>query len=121
MRPDTTFSGDDLRNIDPKFKPPRYGQYLDAVAGLDSLAQKYEKRVIHLALRWILDQPGSGVALWGIRRPDQLEPLQEAFGWSLGAEDMETIEGILRQTVTDPIGPDFMSTRIRSQEPAKSA
>jgi aryl-alcohol dehydrogenase-like predicted oxidoreductase len=72
-------------------------------------------------LRWILDQQGSGVALWGIRRPDQLEPLQDAFGWSLSVRDMETIEEILRQTVVDPIGPDFMSTRIRPQEPAKSA
>jgi aryl-alcohol dehydrogenase-like predicted oxidoreductase len=121
MRSDTTFSGDDLRNIDPKFKPPRYAQYLEAVTRLDSLARKYQKRVIHLALRWILDQEGSGVALWGIRRPDQLEPIEGAFGWSLGAEDMETIEEILRQTVVDPIGPDFMSTRIRPQEPAKSA
>ncbi len=121
MRPDTIFSGDDLRNIDPKFKPPRYAQYLDAVTRLESLAQKYQKRVIHLALRWVLDQEGSGVALWGIRRPDQLEPLQGVFGWSLGTEDMETIEEILRQTVADPIGPDFMSTRIRPQEPAKSA
>ena len=121
MRPGTIFSGDDLRNIDPKFKPPRYDQYLEAVAKLDRLAQKYQKRVIHLALRWILDQQGSGVALWGIRRSDQLEPLKGAFGWSLAAEDMETIEEILRQTVTDPIGPDFMSTRIRSLAPAKSA
>lgn len=121
MRLDTTFSGDDLRNIDPKFKAPRYAHYLEAVARLDDFAKKYGKRVIHLALRWILDQQGSGVALWGIRRPDQLEPLQDAFGWSLSAEDMEAIEGILRETVMDPIGPDFMSTRIRPQEPAKSA
>lgn len=121
MRPDTTFSGDDLRNIDPKFKAPRYAHYLEAVARLDDFAKKYGKRVIHLALRWILDQQGSGVALWGIRRPDQLEPLQDAFGWSLSVRDMETIEEILRQTVVDPIGPDFMSTRIRPQEPAKSA
>lgn len=120
MRSDTTFSGDDLRNIDPKFKAPRYTQYLDAVTRLDGLAQKYQKRVIHLALRWILDQKGSGVALWGIRRPDQLEPLQGAFGWSLGAEDMDAIEEILLQTVTEPIGPDFMSTRIRPQEMRKA-
>ncbi len=121
MRPETTFSGDDLRNIDPKFKAPRYAHYLEAVTRLDNLAKKYRKRVIHLALRWILDQPGSGVALWGIRRPDQLEPLADALGWWLRTEDLEAIEEILRQTVKDPIGPDFMSTRIRPQEPAKSA
>jgi len=31
MRPDTVFDGDDLRRIDPKFQPPRFAQYLDAV------------------------------------------------------------------------------------------
>ena len=29
MRPDTTFQGDDLRRIDPKFQSPRFTQYLD--------------------------------------------------------------------------------------------
>ncbi len=27
MKPDTTFSGDDLRRVDPKFQPPRFAQY----------------------------------------------------------------------------------------------
>ena len=40
MRPDTTFDGDDLRRIDPKFQPPRFAQYLDAVRQLDELAQR---------------------------------------------------------------------------------
>ena len=35
MRPDTTFDGDDLRRIDPKFQPPRFPQYLEAVRQLD--------------------------------------------------------------------------------------
>jgi len=29
MRPDTTFDGDDLRRIDPKFQAPRFAQYLE--------------------------------------------------------------------------------------------
>ena len=32
MRVDTTFGGDDLRRLDPKFQPPRYAQYLRAVS-----------------------------------------------------------------------------------------
>src|SRR5439155_4998677 len=39
MRPDTRFTGDDLRQTDPKFQPRRYGQYLDAVAALGRLAR----------------------------------------------------------------------------------
>lgn len=50
----TQFTGDDLRKIDPKFLSPRYQQYLEAVEKLDQFAQKYDKRVLHLAVRWIL-------------------------------------------------------------------
>jgi aryl-alcohol dehydrogenase-like predicted oxidoreductase len=57
MRPDTVFDGDDLRRTDPKFLEPRFVQYLAAVERLDRLAQqRFGKRVIHLAIRWMLDQ-----------------------------------------------------------------
>jgi aryl-alcohol dehydrogenase-like predicted oxidoreductase len=35
MRPQTAFSGDDLRKSDPKFQKPRFAQYLAAVQRLD--------------------------------------------------------------------------------------
>ena len=34
MRPDTKFTGDDLRQSDPKFVQPRFAQYLNAVQRL---------------------------------------------------------------------------------------
>src|ERR1700732_2405978 len=74
MRADTTFNGDDLRRTDPKFLPPRFAQYLAAVQRLDQFAQqRFGKRVIHLAVRWMLDQ-GITAALWGARPPAPLEP-----------------------------------------------
>ena len=77
---ETQFKGDDLRQNDPKFQPPRFAQYLAAVERLDRLAQeRYGKRVIHLAVRWLLDQ-GITTALWGARRPDQLEPVEASMG-----------------------------------------
>jgi len=109
MRADTTFDGDDLRRNDPKFQPPRFGQYLDAVEQLDRLAaHRYGKRVIHLAVRWMLDQ-GIGVALWGARRPDQLRPVDEISGWSLDTAGRAEIERILCDAITDPVGPEFMA------------
>src|SRR6266404_1356027 len=72
MGADTTFNGDDLRRLDPKFRPPRFTQYLAAVERLAQLARdRHGVRLIHLAVRWMLDQ-GIGVALWGARRPEQL-------------------------------------------------
>jgi aryl-alcohol dehydrogenase-like predicted oxidoreductase len=113
MRADTTFDGDDLRRSDPKFQQPRFAQYLAAVERLDQLASnRYGKRVIHLAVRWMLDQ-GITVALWGARRPDQLRPVDEISGWSLDAEAKAEIDRILHELITDPVGPEFMAPPAR--------
>ena len=118
MRLDTAFSGDDLRKTDPKFQKPRFAQYLAAVQRLDQLAQnRYGKRVIHLAVRWMLDQ-GITVALWGARHPDQLQPAADVVGWSLNASDKAEIDRILRETITDPVGPEFMAPPARSESPS---
>ena len=116
MKPDTQFVGDDLRRVDPKFQPPRYEQYLRAVERLDHFArQNYGKPVLDLAIRWTLDQPGVSVALWGARHPEQLAPVDNAVGWKLGAETLRTIDQIIRETVTDPVGPEFMAPPARPE------
>jgi aryl-alcohol dehydrogenase-like predicted oxidoreductase len=114
MRADTVFAGDDLRRTDPKFREPRFGQYVAAVQKLDRLAQqRFGKRVIHLAVRWMLDQ-GITTALWGARHPDQLQPVDEVTGWSLDDSAKAEIDRILRETITDPVGPEFMAPPSRS-------
>jgi aryl-alcohol dehydrogenase-like predicted oxidoreductase len=114
MRPDTTFQGDDLRRIDPKFQPPRFAQYLNAVQRLDELAQRtFQRRVIHLAVRWMLDQ-GVSVALWGARRPDQLEAARGVADWSLDGADRALIERIVNTAIADPVGPEFMAPPQRA-------
>src|SRR4030081_2649791 len=85
MRADTVFDGDDLRRTDPKFRQPRFAQYVTAVRKLDRLArQRFGKRVIHLAVRWMLDQ-GITTALWGAPHPGPLKPGGEVTGWALDA------------------------------------
>jgi aryl-alcohol dehydrogenase-like predicted oxidoreductase len=113
MRADTVFGGDDLRRTDPKFVEPRFAQYVAAVQKLDGVAQRFGKRVIHLAVRWMLDQ-GITTALWGARHPDQLRPVDEVTGWSLDAAAKSEIDRILRDTITDPVGPEFMAPPSRS-------
>jgi aryl-alcohol dehydrogenase-like predicted oxidoreductase len=112
---DRDYEGDDLRNVDPKFKQPRLNQYLDAVQRLDMLAQqKFGKRVLHLAVRWVLDH-GAQIALWGGRRPDQMDPVPEIMGWQLDQGAMEAIETILREAIKEPVGPEFMAPPPRRQ------
>ena len=114
MQASTVFDGDDLRRNDPKFLDPRFAQYLAAVGKLDRLAQQhFGKRIIHLAVRWMLDQ-GITTALWGARHPDQLRPVDEVTGWSLDNSAKAEIDRILRETITDPVGPEFMAPPSRS-------
>ena len=109
IQPNTTFDGDDLRRVDPKFRRPRLAQYLQAVRQLDEFAQRrFHRRVIHLAVRWMLDQ-GISVALWGGRHPDQVEAALGVAGWSLTDMERESIEHIVNTAVVDPIGPEFMA------------
>jgi aryl-alcohol dehydrogenase-like predicted oxidoreductase len=114
----TTFTGDDLRKSDPKFQPPRFRQYLAAVGALQRFAQeRHGKSVLALSIRWILDQ-GPTVALWGARRPDQIEGIDAAFGWKLSADDLRQIDALLAEHITDPVGPEFMAPPLRRSDEA---
>ena len=121
MNPGSEFQGDDVRKSDPKFQPPRYAQYLKAVERLDRFAQEnYGKRVLELAIRWTLDQPFGTVALWGARHPKQLTPIADVGGWKLDLPALKAIDEIVRESVTDPVGPEFMAPPARSaQEPGE--
>src|ERR1700689_1485630 len=110
MKANAKFSGDDLRGADPKFRAPRFKQYLDAVERLDKFAQdNYGKRVLHLAVRWVLDQQPLSIALWGARHPEQLDPVSEIMGWKLDADALTEIDRIVSNCVRDPVGPEFMA------------
>jgi aryl-alcohol dehydrogenase-like predicted oxidoreductase len=110
MKPDTRFAPDDIRRIDPKFQPPRYARYLEAVDRLESLArERYDRPVIDLAVRWLLDQPDVGIALWGARRPDQLAPMDGVFGWTIDEQTSRAIDTIVREEIGAAIGAEFMA------------
>jgi aryl-alcohol dehydrogenase-like predicted oxidoreductase len=109
------FAKDDMRKTtDPKFQLPHFAEYLNAAHRLDAFArERFGKRVIHLAVRWLLDQPGVGIALWGARRPEQLTPIHEVSGWSLTQGDFASIDAILRESIRNPVGPEFMAPPAR--------
>jgi aryl-alcohol dehydrogenase-like predicted oxidoreductase len=109
MRPNTTFEGDDLRKTDPKFLGERFRDYLAAVDELQRLArERFGKSVLALAVRWILDQ-GPTIALWGARKPAQLDPLGEIEGWHIDESSRQEIDAILERRIRDPVSPDFMA------------
>ena len=113
----TSFAGDDLRKTDPKFQPPRFAQYLQAVALLERFAREtYGKGVLALAVRWVLDTPGVSVALWGARHPAELEPVDDVLGWQLDDEARAYVDEVIRSSVTEAVGPEFMAPPERAPE-----
>jgi aryl-alcohol dehydrogenase-like predicted oxidoreductase len=108
------FDPKDIRNFDPKFKEPRFSQYKTAVERLADFArQRYGKSVLELAARWVLDRPGITVALWGAKSPEQLDAVAGVPGWKLDAGTMAEIDKIVTESVTDPVGPEYLSPRAR--------
>ena len=109
-----TFGEKDIRSVDPKFQEPRFSQYITAVERLAAFArERYGKTVLELAARWVLDRPGISVALWGAKRPDQLDAIAGVLGWKLDASGMAEIDRIVEESVTDPIGPEYLTPKVR--------
>jgi aryl-alcohol dehydrogenase-like predicted oxidoreductase len=109
MTAERRFAGDDLRNVDPKFQPPRFQHYLAAAKALEELANDLGRSLLGLAIRWLLDQEDVACALWGARRPEQLEGLEAALDWRLESDRLREIDRILKQHIQDPVGPEFMA------------
>ena len=109
-----TFDEKDIRHVDPKFQEPRFSQYLTALERLTAFSkERYGKSVVELAARWVLDRPGVSLALWGARRPDQLDAVSGVMDWNLDAAAMDEIDRIVAESVTDPVGPEYLTPGVR--------
>jgi aryl-alcohol dehydrogenase-like predicted oxidoreductase len=109
-----SFDEKDIRRVDPKFREPRFSQYMTAVERLSALASdRYGKSVLELAARWVLDRSGVSVALWGAKRPEQLDDVAGVMGWKLDDDAMAEIDRIVSESVTDPVGPEYLSPKVR--------
>ena len=108
MALDRQFVGDDLRkDNDTKFQKPQFEYYLKTVEKLDEYAfEKFGKSVIHLALRWILDR-NVEIALWGARKPKQLEPLSGVWDWSLDERSSKEIDEIIKESIPEELSPEL--------------
>lgn len=110
MTKSRVFNGDDLRKADPKFLSPAFDHYLAATEELKTFAKDtHNKSLLALAVRWVLDQYQGNIPLWGARKPEQIEGIRDALGWSLSANDLGTINNILNKHIQKPISPEFMA------------
>ncbi|MGM0601090.1 MAG: aldo/keto reductase [Candidatus Rifleibacteriota bacterium] len=114
MTKDREFKGDDLRKIDPKFQGERFEQYLAATEKLKNLASDFNKSLLAFSVRWILDQ-GVDIALWGGRKPEHMQPTDEIWGWQIDEKTKSKVNEILQQTISNPVGPEFMAPPSREK------
>jgi aryl-alcohol dehydrogenase-like predicted oxidoreductase len=104
------------KNFDPKFRKPHFSEYLVCVGRLKQWSlDTYNKSLVALAIRWCLDQ-GIDIALWGARKPSELDPIEELIDWKLSSKDLNEINQIIKDTIIEPFGPHFMSPPARPKE-----
>ena len=114
MRPDTVFAAT-ICDAPTRNSSSRASRNISrrCSGSIGSLRSASASALLHLAVRWMLDQ-GITTALWGARHPDQLQPVDEVTGWRLDAAAKAEIDRILRETITDPVGPEFMAPPARA-------
>ncbi|BAS26537.1 aldo/keto reductase [Limnochorda pilosa] len=93
---EASFPPGDSRAQEKRFQGEEFQRNLRRVEHLKALAAELGKSAAQLAVRWVLDQPGVTVALWGARRPGQIAEAAGATGWHLTDDVKERIERIMR-------------------------
>lgn len=93
---DTVFAEGD-RRLRPEyvnFHGAKFEHNLQIVEVLKELAQKYNKSVPSIAIRYTLDFIPNSVTLVGIKNPKQLKDNVEALGWELEKDDISRLQEI---------------------------
>jgi aryl-alcohol dehydrogenase-like predicted oxidoreductase len=93
FRPGASFSGTDTRSRSELFRPDAFKRAEDAVRRLTAIAQRRNKTPSQVAIRWVLDRGGVGIALTGIRSVSQAEQNAGSAGWSLERSEVAFLEG----------------------------
>ncbi len=105
----TKFNDGDIRNFDPKLQEPHKTQYINAIMALNEFAKdKYNKNILSLAIRWLLDKRSNIIALYGARKPWQLDALSDIKDWQLTLEDFNIINSIINRHIINPIGLEWL-------------
>lgn len=94
----STFPEGDSRARDKRFQGEEAQRYYRIIPKLKEYAEGLGKTLAQLAVRWVLDQPGEPIALWGARRPGQIAEAAGVLGWQLTPEQMADIDRIVNET-----------------------
>jgi len=88
------------------FGPEKFRDNVRAVEALKGIAQRYDKSLPQLALRWAVSHPAVSTALVGCRTVAEVEDNVGAVGWTISDADLTEIDAVFDHHGVD-ITPDF--------------
>jgi len=86
---------DKVREVNYDVREENFKLNKETITKLKEIAVKYKKTTTHLALNWIINQPGVTSAIVGARSAAQIEDNSHGTGWQIARDDLEVIEEIL--------------------------
>lgn len=95
--PDYAFAEGDNRKNTPLFQPENRERAAALVEQIRPFAQRYNKTLTQLVLRWTMQVPGITAPIVGARTPGEVADNAGAAGWQLPAADFKAIDGISRE------------------------
>jgi aryl-alcohol dehydrogenase-like predicted oxidoreductase len=93
----TNFSPDDRRRraVYKNFHGDKFQENMNMLKKMELLISKSNSKTIsQLAVRWILDNIKSSIALIGIKEPQEIVDLISTTNWKLNSEDLEYLDTI---------------------------
>lgn len=70
---------------------------MEIVEGLKEIASRYEKKVHHLAINWLLNQKGITTAIIGVKNADQVSDNLQSLGWEIYGDDIKKMRELWKK------------------------
>ncbi|RUL87076.1 aldo/keto reductase [Tautonia sociabilis] len=99
----STFDRDDRRHRYDNFSGDRFLRNLRVADAVREAAEGLGQTPAQVALRWVLDQPGVGVALFGAKRPEQVVDNAGALDRPLPAEVVRRLSEEADAALLEPL------------------
>ena len=88
---------DDWRSRATAFNEPQLSRNLELVELLKDIGNRHDASPGEVAIAWTLRHPAVTAAIVGARRPDQVDGVAGAADLKLGDDEIDEIEGFLKQ------------------------
>ncbi len=88
---------EDVRAGDPVFHPENFSSVQQLVELLKSVAEKYGKTPVQVALNWLVSSSPAVIPIPGAKSPAQVEELAGSLGWRLSFSDWRQLDEASRR------------------------